>query len=101
MDVPTPEGVIAYHRVPWAYITVPYKRGLSQELQYQRHGGDWEVAAVSAGDFVVPLQPQVRIEFRVRYTRAGEVGPWATGRVWMPDGVEVDAERRHQPEPLQ
>lgn len=89
--IPKPQNITAYHRAGWAYLIVPSKHGFSQEVQYKSPGSDWEDASRYGSEWLVPMQQQLRTEFRARYTRPGETGQWATGRVWMPDGFEVNS----------
>lgn len=96
--IPKPEGITAQHHAGWAYLTVPHKRGFSQEVEYQQPGSDWDAASQSGSDWLVPMQQHLTTLFRTRYLRPGQSGEWATGRVWMPNGFELD-DGGEKPEP--
>lgn len=99
MTIPKPRDITAYHQAAWAYLTVPYKRGLSQQARCKQPGSSkWEDATPQGGQWLLPMQQVGKTEFQARYTRPGEDGEWATGRVWMPEGFEVDGDRV-KPEP--
>lgn len=97
MTIPAPTDIDCRHEGGWAYLTIPVKRGHSIEVQYN-DGRDWHAAHKQVSEYLVPMYQVGNTEWRARYTRGGEHGAWATGRVWMPTGFHQD-ESDPQPKP--
>lgn len=102
MTIPKPVDITCRHQAAWAYLTVPFKRGHTQKVQHKVLGGDWEDSSQQLSDWLVPMsgggKPQAT-QWRARYMRHTELGEWATGRVWMPDGFEQDGGEVTLPKP--
>jgi hypothetical protein len=71
-------------------------------MEVQEHvNGIWSPAYRQGAEYLVHIyaSSDVRTEWRARYTRPGEVGPWTTGRVWSPDGFTIDGHISPEPAP--
>jgi hypothetical protein len=99
VTIPKPQRVTAHHLAAWAYVTVPAEEGLTSQVQYQTTGASWTDASLYGSDFLVPMQQTGNTEFRARYVSPDGAGEWTTGRVWMPNGFELDSDQGTKPEP--
>lgn len=100
MAFPKPKGIQARFANSWAYLTVPKKTGYGIDVDYYADGA-WQTATKHGAEYLAPMYsaPEIKTEWRARYTRSVQAGEWTTGRVWVPDNFEEDDGSGPKPQP--